>query len=165
MLEPRAAKELFKNSKNRQSRDSKITKLFSNSSLKGKIHKFNKSNELFPYWQITFIRELKWRYILFRDFPAMIEYVRGQLSGQWLRKTDWTQFHETSERSRAWNKTDPFPGRWGLTIRIGIFERALERSNLYSFWSTVDPVDKISNRFRYYRVSFKLCHDQVTTCD
>ena len=69
--------------------DSKI-KLFLNSSLKGKIHKFNKPNELFPYWLITFIRKLKWRYILFRDFR--IEYARGQ----WLRTTDWTQFHETS---------------------------------------------------------------------
>ena len=108
--------------------DSKI-KLFLNSSLKGKIHKFNKPNELFPYWLITFIRKLKWRYILFRDFR--VEYVRGQ----WLRTTDWTQFHETYnllERSRAWNKTDPFPGRWRLIIGIGIFERALERSNFSS---------------------------------
>ena len=85
-------------------------------------------------------------------------------SGFWT--TDWTRLSVTyhvPKRSRAWNKTDPFSGRWWLTIRIGIFERALERSNLDSFWPTIDPVDKIPNRLRYNWVSFPLCHNQVTS--
>ena len=68
--------------------------------------------------------------------------------------TALTRCYLTFEESRAWNKTNPFSRRWRFTIRICIFERTLERANFYSFWSTVYPIYKISNRFGYDRVSF-----------
>ena len=52
--------------------------------MKGEIHKFNKSNKLFPYWLITFIWKLKGRYILTRNPRTVVFGQQIGLDYLWL---------------------------------------------------------------------------------